>query len=174
MNYGWQGTKQMFFGSHIHTYRRNQMLNPACCAYVHRVKKWQQTLYKLYIWLRLNITSQSDQCPANFKTTTANGTSFCIRNTTEGGCGPMLFESHGHTYSSVCGHIQGYSYNTASAFNTEPDTPLNGHYVDGVSITYGTPPTHIWTYAAGNVVSENSVHGCPCNVNRSNSTIHVP
>ena len=83
----------------------------------------------------------------------------------------MLFESHGHTYSSVCGHIQGYSYNTPSAFNTEPDTPLSGDYVDGVSITYGTPPTHIWTYAAGNVVSENSVHSCPCNVNGSNSII---
>ena len=40
---------------------------------------------------------------------------------------------------------------------------LSGNYVDGVSITYGTPPTHIWTYAAGASVSSNSKYGCPCN-----------
>ena len=39
---------------------------------------------------------------------------------------------------------------------------LSGNYVDGVSIIHGTPPTHIWTYAAGASVS-NSKYGCPCN-----------
>ena len=81
----------------------------------------------------------------------------------------MLFESHGHTYSSICGHIQGYSYNTPIKYRTRHT--IEWPHVDSVSITYGTPPTHIWTYAAGNVVSENSVHGCPCNINGSNSTI---
>ena len=43
---------------------------------------------------------------------------------------------------------------------------LSDNYVDGASITYGTPPTHIWTYAAGN--HENTLNpphkpNCPCN-----------
>ena len=40
-------------------------------------------------------------------------------------------------------------------------SPSVGNYVDGVSITYGAPPTHIWTYAVGNdqLIELN----CPCN-----------
>ena len=40
----------------------------------------------------------------------------------------------------------------------------NGNYVDGISITSGSPRKHLWTYAAG--VQENVLSGfdveCPC------------
>ena len=39
------------------------------------------------------------------------------------------------------------------------------HYVDGVSITYGTPRRHIWTYASGlsdDGNNNNGVYNCPC------------
>ena len=44
-----------------------------------------------------------------------------------------------------------------------PSRSINGPYVDGVSITYGTPRKHIWTYAIG--YTDNAHHhysNCPC------------
>ena len=46
------------------------------------------------------------------------------------------------------------------------DRTIDGEYVDGISITYGLPRQHIWTYASGK--SEvNLIISCPC---RDNST----
>ena len=77
----------------------------------------------------------------------------------------MLFESIGHPYSQVCGYVRGYSFSTPDGFGRglNVHVPLSGNYVDGVSITYSTPPAHIWTYVAG--VRENGQDpiDCPCN-----------
>ena len=41
---------------------------------------------------------------------------------------------------------------------------LDDAYVDGVSITVGSPRVHVWTYAAGFISTENQeTHNCPCN-----------
>ena len=45
-------------------------------------------------------------------------------------------------------YVRGYQYGTLDGFNINPPN-LSGFYVDGVSITYDTPPRHLWTYAAG-------------------------
>ena len=40
---------------------------------------------------------------------------------------------------------------------------IDGSYVDGVSITYGSPRKHIWTYAIGfNEVGHIRFSSCPC------------
>ena len=55
-------------------------------------------------WMRvayLNMTDLSSQCPVGFRVETANNTRVCIRDTTSAGCGSMLFESFGLTYSQV-------------------------------------------------------------------------
>ena len=117
----------------------------------------------------LNMTDPSSQCPVGFRVETATNTRFCIRNTSSAGCGSMLFEPFGLTYSQVCGYVRGYSFSSTDAFDfnnvRSSNEPLSGNYVDGVSITYGTPPTHIWTYVAG--FQENTLElpksNCPCN-----------
>ena len=114
----------------------------------------------------LNMTDPSSQCLAGFQVGTANNKTFCIRDTSNAGCGSMLFESLDFTYSQVCGFVHGYSKDHPDAFSNPSgyarSAPLNGNYVDGVSITYGTPPTHLWTYAAGGT-SINQAYNCPCN-----------
>ena len=54
---------------------------------------------------------------------------------------------------------------------------LDGNYVDRVSITYDTPSSHIWTYAAGYTesASTDTAAVCPCNtnVNMPNVPSHV-
>ena len=119
-------------------------------------------------WMRvayLNMTDPSSQCPVGFRVETANKR-FCIRNTSSGGCSPILAESFGLNYSKVCGYVRGYSYYTMDCFGAGNGI-IDGNYVDGVSITYGTPPTHLWTYAAGlqeNSSSDHPTLNCPCNI----------
>ena len=121
-------------------------------------------------WMRvanINMIDQSSQCPAGFRMETANNKRFCIRDISSAGCGSMLFESFELSYSQVCGYVRGYSQDTPDAFANPAEVvrnvPLSGNYVDGVSITYGTPPTHLWTYAAGGTPESYTVYHCPCN-----------
>jgi len=46
-----------------------------------------------------------------------------------------------------------YHYSTRS---------IDGSYVDGVSITYGTPRKHIWTYGIGCTNIQPNSPYCPC------------
>ena len=60
------------------------------------------------------------------------------------------FYSTGQQYSKVCGRIIGYQVASPDAFNTvTPAQNLNQVNADGVSITYGLPRIHIWTFSAG-------------------------
>ena len=68
------------------------------------------------------------------------------------GCNSFNLSTHGVPYQRVCGMASGYQYNTPDAF-LRYDCPscennINEAYLDGVSITYGSPRTHIWSYAA--------------------------
>ena len=122
-------------------------------------------------WTRvayLNVTDTSGQCPTNFSIVAINETRVCTKD--HEGCVALPSDTYGITYSQVCGYARGYSYFTPDAFghvDREPNEPLGGNYVDGVSITYGTPPHHVWTYAAG--FSESGIrvenYNCPCNSN---------
>ena len=64
--------------------------------------------------------------------------------------------------------VVGYQQRSADGFATfhYSTRSINGPYVDGVSITYGTPRKHIWTYAIGNSEKSNylpqSPSNCPC------------
>ena len=73
----------------------------------------------------------------------------------------------------VCGQLRGYQHGTPDAFFPNPSRTIDDLYVDGVSITYGSPSRkHIWTYANGVNLMFFGVpqFNCPCNdVNR-----HVP
>ena len=58
-------------------------------------------------------------------------------------------------YTQVCGRMTGYPYATIDGIVRgwgEPHTPgneINGPYLDGVSVTYGTPRQHIWSFFCG-------------------------
>ena len=125
-------------------------------------------------WMRvahLNMTDPSSQCPDDFLLGTPDNVRLCY--STRAACRIIRVESFGLSYSQVCGYARGISHYGPRAFEKGPNVLLSGNYVDGISITYGTPPTHIWTYAAGNVEVNNDNFGCPCNTN-STATSNVP
>ena len=121
---------------------------------------------------RLDMTDPSSQCPTGFSLTTQNGIRLCIRSNTAAGCTGINTENFGHNYTQVCGFARGYALNTLDAFSAigrSSSEPLSGNYVDGVSITYGTPQNHLWTYVGGYSESGGQLYTCPCNTNGPNN-----
>ena len=75
-----------------------------------------------------------------------------------------MYNTYGISYNHVCGRVIGYQYHSVDAFGqlVGPQT-IEGHYVDGVSLTHGPPGErqHVWTFAAG--ISETThSSSCPC------------
>ena len=69
-----------------------------------------------------------------------------------------------HSYSEICGQMAGYQKGSPDAFWTG-QTGIDEIYVDGISITHGSPRQHVWTYAIG--LQENFYYSsgsfiCPC------------
>ena len=132
-------------------------------------------------WTRLvylNMTDSTENCPSGFKLYQSGGVRACGRATSSGGsCTSVQFPSNGTSYSQVCGRVVGYQYTSPDAVYSEGShhNDINSYYVDGVSITRGSPRQHIWTLMAG--LNEASIHNdghfnCPCSQNSSqNSTL---
>lgn len=96
-------------------------------------------------WMRLGYLDMSDpssQCPAGFTLQQANGKRTCGRDSI--GCKSINIPSLG-SYSEVCGRVQAYQFQHMDGLTlSTPD--INVAYVDGVSITRGSPRKHIWTF----------------------------
>ena len=117
--------------------------------------QWTQVAY-------LNMNDSSQQCPAPWRLITGNGVRACGRPS--GGC-----HSHNYTvqrrYNKVCGQVIGYQVGSTDAFDELHPDSINQRYVDGVSVTYGTPRKHIWTFAASITETTNyPQYSCPCTV----------
>ena len=71
------------------------------------------------------------------------------------------YTSYGIPYSRVCGRIIAYQLGTPEGFlgyNNQSQRTVDDAYVDGISVTFGHPRNHIWTFAA----TRNGQSYCPC------------
>ena len=123
-------------------------------------------------WTRLaylDMTDATQHCPPGFRLYQTGGVTACGRP--EGGASAVsvTFPSNGISYSQVCGRVIGYQYRSTDAvsfINHGSHSDLNSYYVDGVSITRGSPRQHVWTLMAGlfdtfaNYYSK--IYYCPC------------
>ena len=124
-------------------------------------------------WTRLAYLDMSDatvNCPSGFRLH-QSGVRACGRATSSGGsCVSVQFPSNGISYSQVCGRVVGYQFASPDAtVSGASHNDINSYYVDGVSITRGSPRQHVWTLMAG--LLEASYHlrsndgrhyNCPC------------
>ena len=107
-------------------------------------------------WTRLAYLDMSDatqNCPFGFRLYQSGGVRACGRPVTiSGSCVSVQFPSNGISYSQVCGRVVGYQYGSPDAVHsgfTPNHNNLNGDYIDGVSITCGSPRQHVWSLIAG-------------------------
>ena len=129
-------------------------------------------------WMRVahvNMSQSGASCPEGLVQKSLSGLELCGQSGT--GCQATVFSTLGLGYSRVCGQLRGYQHSTPDAFgpyNNDNNVKIDGVYVDGVSITYGSPVTkHIWTYANGASLQFDMSPAslCPCN---NGSTAQVP
>ena len=123
-------------------------------------------------WTRvayLNMTDTSQQCPSawTLQTSSSEPRRLCGRSSSGGSCESVTYSTFGMNYSHVCGRVVGYQISTPDAFHNSGSQTIEGYFVDGVSLTHGSPGSrqHIWTFAAGIVENNPSRYprwSCPC------------
>ena len=122
------------------------------------------------IGINMSMSITDNQCPTGWMEVNAEGVRACGRRASNGAsCHSISFNNNNQIqYTRVCGRAIGYQFGSTDAFSQRPpDVTLDQDYVDGLSITYGFPRQHIWTFAAGLIdgLIGPSAFNCPCSGN---------
>ncbi|XP_019856226.1 PREDICTED: uncharacterized protein LOC109584796 isoform X2 [Amphimedon queenslandica] len=131
-------------------------------------------------WTRigyLDMTDATQNCPSAFTLYQQSGYRVCRRPSNSASCFSTSFSSNGISYNQICGKVTAYQYRAPDAIhNTGANhNDINGPYVDGVSITRGSPRQHVWTLMAGLFENTGSQinwanwANCPCAINSPQS-----
>ena len=101
-------------------------------------------------WTRmafLNMSDPTQNCSSPFELYESNGVRACGRPHPLSGytCESVTFPVNQTSYSQVCGRVIGYQYYSIDGFN---GGNIDEQYVDGISLTHGSPRQHIWSFAA--------------------------
>ena len=131
---------------------------------------WKRAAY-------LNVSNPRQTCPPAWELIKTPRRS-CARpsNASFYSCYSAMFPVQGIQYSQVCGRIIGYQVGQPEAFfGSTIETAISRRYVDGVSLTYGSPRQHVWTFA--NALQE--VQGvpeavCPCTYGNEQHSVNIP
>ena len=126
-------------------------------------------------WMRiayLDMTDPAQECPSAFDTVIQNGVKCCGRKENVASCDGLFFSSKGTSYSEICGRVTGYQWGSPDAINdgNADHNNIESQYVDGVSITYGSPRQHVWTFIASVYEQHSGPSTCPCNSGNSFTT----
>ena len=127
---------------------------------------WRRVAY-------LNMSDPSQECPCVWQEITTPHR-VCGRRSTGGSCEGLTYSTGSEQYDQVCGRIIGYQLSTPDAFRGS-SLSIDSSYLDGVSVTYGSPRQHIWSFAGGQDEESagNPAVSCPC-VTGSTSGNYIP
>ena len=130
-------------------------------------------------WTRvanLDMTNSSHRCPSGLTERSSETTSprTCINPSSSPGCSSDTIDTI-HAFSRICGRVIGYQIGATNAF-ADRRHDINVSYVDGVSLTHGTPRQHIWTFASAlDETTERSRESkCPCILDSQNNYNNRP
>ena len=119
-------------------------------------------------WTRvayLDMTDPNQNCPSELLLYESDGKRACGRTSSSGGsCNSVFFPPNDTSYSEVCGRVYAYQKGRTQAIK-DAWRGLESFYVDGVSITYGSPRNHIWTFMASFKDHGQGAWECPCQIN---------
>ena len=120
---------------------------------------WRRVAY-------LNMSDPSQQCPSVWQEITTPHRVCGRRSSSAGSCEGVSYTTGSEQYSQVCGRIIGYQIGHPGAFWHSPFYSINTYYVDGISVTRGSPRQHIWTFAGG-INEQIRGDSCPCIIGNS-------
>ena len=119
-------------------------------------------------WTKIGYLDMSESlhdCPPNWEeyTKDTGGIRTCRRRSSGPSCDSVIIPSNDIHYTEICGRVVGFQFGSTGAIASNIQD-INSYYVDGVSITHGTPRQHVWTLMAG--LNQNGVYNhdsqCPC------------
>ena len=131
-------------------------------------------------WMKiasLNMTTGGSTCPPGLRTL-QDPQPLCAMNIDGPGCSSTVFPVQGVQYSRVCGKIIGFQHKSPDAFysyHKDDQITIESSYVDGISLTHGSPRKHIWTFVAA-IHEHNSSWPsvCPCTNTRNSQEVAIP
>ena len=121
-------------------------------------------------WTRLAYLDMSDatqNCPSGFRLYQSGGVRACGRPGSGAKCVSVNFPSNGISYSQICGRVTGYQYGHTDGLHSSRG--IDTYYLEGISITRGSPRQHVWTLISGYSQLSTSSNSCPCNTGSSQS-----
>ena len=136
-------------------------------------------------WMRvanIDMNDPNQQCPSPLTlwtnphdTSVPGSLRLCDRKSDVAGCVSTIYAINGVQYSRVCGRIHAYQFSITNGFAryNQYDVGIDDilGYMDGISLTHGSPRQHIWTFTAGSHDSPLWPDAkCPC----TNSEARVP
>ena len=127
---------------------------------------WRRVAY-------LDMSDPSQQCPYAWREITSPHRVCGRKSQSSGSCEGVTYSTGSVQYNQVCGRIIGYQLGNTDSFRGRT-LSINTYYVDGISVTHGSPRQHIWTFATG--LDEQTTWPCctcPCVV-ASQSGTHIP
>ncbi len=124
---------------------------------------------------KLDMSDPTQVCPSGWRYFSSPVRS-CGRTDTGGeGTETVTYSTHGRSFSRVCGKIVAYQYGRPDGFDPYTSSKtIDDVYVDGITITYGRPRQHIWTFAALKGDSDTGGSVCPCSDPDSVAFIDIP
>ena len=126
-------------------------------------------------WTRmayLDMTDPTQQCPQNWR---LNGAPKRTCGRTSDQCNSAIFSNNGGLqYNQVCGRIISYQFGQPRAFYGGANN-IESRYVEGVSLTHGSPREHIWSFAGARQEPPTNDGICPCtNLNYQRPDYQIP
>ena len=115
------------------------------------------------IWYRiayLNMTDPSQQCPSAWRQYSGDQYRACGRPVSGSQSSPATFYTTNRQYNKVCGRVTALQFASPDGFQTVNN--IDHVYMDGVSITYGSPRNHIWTFTGSSSEKSANIYACPC------------
>ena len=128
---------------------------------------WRRVAY-------IDTTRGPGQCPSGLEEHVNSTTNqrACGRST-DVGCSSVTYPAGGN-YTNICGRVRGYQFNSPNAFEGQNGNSINDSYVDGISITRGSPRQHVWTCAAYWHEGYLNRYLCPCGRTNTSDYSNVP
>ena len=128
----------------------------------------------------LDMTNSSQQCPSPLRQRNNNNIRTCGTDP-DRDCSSLTFPTDSLSYSKVCGKIRAYQFGSPDSYGSPindgiKSNDIDATYLDGISLTYGPPRQHIWTFfAAPDEAGDPLSDSCPCiNRHRANTAPQPP
>lgn len=107
-----------------------------------------------------DMSNPSVNCPNGLEPVEIQGVRFCRKDFNGTGCSTLVY-SHAQPIKRMYGRIHGIQSGAPDIEVDQLERGLDGMYLDGVSLTYGTPRQHIWSFFG---LSTAALPYCPCSV----------